>query len=319
MRLGSILLFLVSTLLLHGCIQSNDSDLDRIIDRDDKIIKEFIARNNITATETAIGFHYTKLIKNDVGNQFVNRDVIGIYYEIKTLEGRVIETYLDETKPAKLFLFNEGGLIPRAINFGASIAKVGESLILYVPSYLAYQEYSFSQLIPANANLIIQVKYARVFSSEEILEMEEVAIEQYIARSNLTGFTRTADGLFIRTTEPGDASSKAAGNGDIIRFNYNFSQLDSNIPLVTSNANTPFQITLGIGTNQRFLNLGLRGVTKSQKLEILVPHELGFGATIQVLPDLIRKDLIEKGFISSASITRPYEPIIFKAEIVEVR
>jgi FKBP-type peptidyl-prolyl cis-trans isomerase len=311
-------LFAVLLVLVQSCIQPLESDLDKIIERDDQILKNFISTNNIQATETAVGFYYNKEVTNDVGNQFANRDIIGIYYEIKTLEGRLIDSYLDESKAPKLFYYNEGGLIPKAINFAASVAKVGETLILYVPSYLGYQEFAFGQDIPANANLIIRVKYAKTYTLDDIKILEDQLMEEYIAINNLNGFTKSPEGIYIRTTQEGNAGAKAAGNGDQIRFNYNFGQLDSPTPLITSNPSTPFQITLGLGSNQQFLNLGMRGVRKGQKIEFLVPHDQGFGITIQVLPDIIRKELVEKALINSINIVRPFEPIVFKADIVEV-
>lgn len=314
-----IFLFVICALFTQSCIQNLDSDLDRIIERDDQLIKSFISSNNIQATETAVGFYYSKEVSNDVGNQFANRDIVGIFYEIKTLDGRVIDSYLDETKPAKLFYYNEGGLIPKVINFATSVAKVGETLVLYVPSYLGYQEFAFGQLIPAGTNLIIRVKYALAYSLEDVKGLEDQMMQQYIAANNLTGFTKSTDGIYIRTTQEGEAGSKVAANGDQVRFHYNFGQLDSTTPLVTSNVNTPFQITLGLGTNMKFLNSGMRGVLKGQKVEFLIPHDQAFGITIQVLPESIRKELIDKAYINSNNIVRPFEPIIFKAEIVEVR
>ncbi len=318
MKNRSYFLFAILLVLAQSCVQSLDSDLDRIIERDDQIIKNFISTNNIQATETAVGFYYRKEVVNDVGNQFANKDIIGIYYEIKTLEGNLIESYLDETKAPRLFYYNEGGIIPKVINFAASVAKVGETLILYVPSYLGYQEFALGQTIPANANLVIRVKYVQAFTLDDVRQIEDELMQQYIADNNLTGFTKSTDGIYIRTTQEGSAGTKEATNGDLIRFIYNFGQLDSTTPLVSSNPNTPFQMTLGLGTNLKFLNLGMRGVRKSQKIEFLVPHNQGFGITIQVLPGAIRKELIDKSLINSNNIARPFEPIIFKAEIVDV-
>jgi FKBP-type peptidyl-prolyl cis-trans isomerase len=311
-------LFAILFVLVQSCVQSLDSDLDRIIERDDKILKNFLSSNNIQATETAVGFYYTKEIINDVGNEFANKDIIGIYYEIKTLDGRLIETYLDEGKAPKLFYYNEGGLIPKVINFAASVAKTGETLVLYVPSYLGYQEFGFGQTIPADANLIIRVKYLQAYTLDDIRQMEDQLMQQYIVSNNLTGFTKSTEGIYIRTTQEGAAGSNTAANGDLIKFIYNFGQLDSTTPVVSSNVNNPFQITLGLGTNLKFINSGMRGVRKNQKIEFLIPHDQGFGITIQVLPEIIRKDLIDKSLINSNNIVRPFEPIVFKAEIVEV-
>lgn len=302
---------------ISGCFPEVESDLELAIERDDKLLADYLSRNNIDAIETQVGYFYQKDISNETGNQIVNNDNIGVYYEIKTIDGQLIEDYTDENKPPRIFRYTEGGLIPRAINFGSGLAKTGESFTLYVPSYLAYQDYSYQQLILPNSNLVIKVKYAETYTNNEIKEMEEEMILDYISEKNLEGFIKTADSIYVKTTKAGEAESKVTVNGDIINFTYKILQLDSQTPFAQSIGTTPFQVTVGSESNPKFLNFSLKGLKKGQEIEVIIPSHLGFGVSAQVFPFTIRKDLFDKGFLTQ--IARPFEPMIFKVTVTNIR
>src|SRR5690606_64431 len=108
---------------------------------------------------TQLGYYLRKDVEVEDGTQFTNNDIIGIYYEIKTLEGRLIDSYLDESKSPLIFKYAQNGLWPAAVSYASGLAKVGEELTLYVPSYLAYNTYSYQQLISSGDNLVVKVKY----------------------------------------------------------------------------------------------------------------------------------------------------------------
>jgi hypothetical protein len=193
----------IVSLILSGCLEPADSELQKTIDRDNELLQKYLDDNEINAIETPLGYYYKKEIANDLGNQIVNNDTLGIYYEIKTTEGHVIESYLDETKPPRLFHHSEGGLVPRAMNFASGLAKEGETLILYIPSYLAYLDYSYQQLIFPYSNLVVKVKYNKVYSTEELKTLEQSKIESYIEAKNLSGFQQIEDGLYRKITKSG--------------------------------------------------------------------------------------------------------------------
>ncbi|MCH6234621.1 FKBP-type peptidyl-prolyl cis-trans isomerase [Cognataquiflexum rubidum] len=302
---------------IAGCFPEVESDLQNAIDRDDRLLADYLSRNNIDATETQLGYFYKKIIPNETGNQIINNDIIGVYYEIRTIDGQLIENYTDESKSPKIYKHTEGGLIPRAINFASGLAKVGETFSLYIPSYLAYQEYNYQQLILPNSNLVVKVKYAETYTNAEIKEMEEEMILDYISEKNLEGFVKTADSIYVKTVKEGEAESKVATNRDEIRFTYKILQLDSENPIAQSTGNTPFQIMLGSESNPGFLNLSLKGLKKGQEIEVIIPSRLGFGLTAQVFPFSIRKDLFDKGYITQ--IARPFEPIIFKVAVTDIK
>lgn len=303
-------------LTLGSCLQGVDSDLEQAIERDDRLLKEFLERNEIEAIETPLGYFYAKEVESSASAQIVNNDIVGVYYEIRTINGQLIESYLDESKDPRIFRHTEEGLVPKAINFATGLAKEGEVFTLYVPSYLAYQDYSFQQLILPNSNLEIKVKYAKVFSEEEIKSMEEEMISDFIAENELLGFERTEEGLYIKIVNTTNEGTPAE-NGDIVGFTFSLNQLNETSPIAEgTNAADPTQISLGSSSNLDFLNLSMVGLTNNTEFEVLVPSHLAFGITTQVFPFQIRRDLFQNAYIPQ--VARPFEPLYFKAKIVGI-
>jgi len=310
-------LVVLTTLSFGACFPGLESDLEKAIERDDRLLKEFLERKNIQAIETPLGYYYVKEVTASTSNQIVNNDIVGVYYEIRTIDGQLIESYLDESKDPKIFKHSEGGLVPRAMNFAAGLAKEGEIFTLYVPSYLGYQEYTYQQLILPNSNLEIRIKYAKTYSEEEIKEREEELILKYIEEKELTGFERTEEGMYIKIVSSTNEGTPAE-DGDIVGFTFTLNQLGENQSIAEgTNAANPTQISLGSESNLDFLNLTMEGLTNNTEFEALVPSHLAFGVSTQVFPFQIRRDLFQKGFIPQ--IARPFEPLFFKAKIVEIK
>lgn len=317
MRKGLSFLSLVALFAVFSCFPNLESELEKAIERDDRLVQDFLQRNNIDAIETPLGYFYKKIESSATGNQVVNNDILGIYYEIRTINDQLIENYLDESKPPRIFSHSEGGMVPRAINFAAGLAKEGEVFELYVPSYLAYQDFSYQNLIFPSSNLKITVKFAKIFTEEEIEEWEDALILDYISENNLEGFEKTDDGYYIKILSDGDDESKEAEEGNVVAFTFRLFQLGESEALseMTNELNAP-QISLGSPINLDFLNLSMIGKKEQAEFEIISPSRLAYGPTTQVLPFVIRRELFDRGSISF--IARPFEPVMASFRMVQV-
>lgn len=311
------MLLIVLAAVMASCLSNQESDYEKIVSRDTRLLKAHFDRNGLTPIENPLGYFYQKIQSNDVGNQIVNKDILGIYYEIKTIDGQLIDSYLDETKPQRIFLHDEGGLVPRVMNFSSGLAKEGETFMIYSPSFLAYQEYSFEQLILPNSNLEIKIKYASILSEDEVEDLEENLIQAYLEEQGKVGFERTEDGLYLKIIDESEADAKVAALNDIVSFDFELTQLGSSTAISKSSANAPLSAKVGDTGNLKFLNLILKDSKAGMKIEVYSPSQLAFGATSQVFPYQIRQDLFNKGALNS--MARPFEPIYFKATIKEVK
>ncbi|GAB2624580.1 FKBP-type peptidyl-prolyl cis-trans isomerase [Belliella aquatica] len=315
MKLPSLLIVLLA--VMTSCLSDQASDYEKIVNRDTRLLKAYLERNGIDAIENPLGYFYQKAESNDVGNQIVNKDILGIYYEIKTIDGQLIDSYLDETKLPRIFLHDEGGLVPRVMNFSSGLGKEGETFIIYAPSFLAYQEYSFQQLILPNSNLEIKIKYASILSEEEVEDLEDSLIQAYLEEQGKIGFERTEEGLYVKITDESATDAKVAAVDDIVAFEFELTQMGSETVISKTNANSPLQVKVGDQGNLDFLNLILKDSKAGMKIEVFSPSQLAFGTTAQVFPFQIRQDLFNKGALNS--VARPFEPIFFKTTIKEVK
>jgi len=308
---------IVFALGLNACLPEVESEMDKIIERDDQLLQAYITQNNITAQRTQMGYYYTKELEVDGATQITNNSILGIYYNIKTIDGQVIESYTPEDGAPRLFLHGEQGIIPRVINFAAGLAREGEVVRLYTPSYLAYGNYGYQQLILPNSNLDITVTYAKIYSADEIKALEDQRMQEYIAQNDLEGFTKTAEGAYIRILEPGEVESDTTRNGSNIHFNYELFHINETEPFLRQAQNTgAVNIIVGAQNNLKFLNIAFLGHTKETKIELLVPSHLAYGPTIQVIPEVIRKDLIDKDLIKEP--VKAFHPLRFVARVKRI-
>lgn len=301
--------------LTTGCLQETESDYEKTVKRDDAVLEQYISSNSIDATKTQLGYYYRKDVEVDEGPQFVNNDVIGIYYEIKTIEGHLIDSYLDENKTPLIFKYTQNGLWPAAVGYAAGLARVGEEVTLFVPSYLAYNTYSYQQLISSGANLIVKAKYVNKYTEQQLKQLEDDKIQAYIEENDLEGFEKKDSGIYVKIVEEGEG--EPSKNGNTVTFSYKLFQMGVTKPISESGVNQNPSISLGSQNNMEYLNKSLVNLPEGTEIEVLAPSHVAYGETIQVIPQEIRMDLVAKGELQQ--IAAPYEPIRFNAEIIKIQ
>lgn len=303
-------------LLMTACLKETESDLDRAIERDNAIMENYIANNNIDATRTQSGFYYEKISEVPEGSQFVNNDYIGIYYEIKTIDGQLIDSYLDESREPVIFKYNNEGIWPIVLAYAAGVSREGEELMVYSPSYLAFGNYGYQQLILPASNLVIRVKFAKKYTVNELKQREEEIIQQYMEENELEGFELIDTGIYGRTVEDGDESKTSSKLGSNVTIDFKLYQLgETEATFESSATNRP---TISVGNSQlEFLNKSLNGVYPEEKIEVIATSFAAYEGSIQIIPKAIRKDLVEKG--ENIDMVRPFTPIVFEAKILAVQ
>jgi FKBP-type peptidyl-prolyl cis-trans isomerase len=84
-----------------------------------------------------------------------------------------------------------------------------------VPSRKAFGRNGSGQ-IPGNASLDYTVK---VLERSKLAEYEDAVIQNYLSKNSLSGFTKSADNIWYKISEPG-TGSKIIGLDSTITFNY---------------------------------------------------------------------------------------------------
>ncbi len=126
---------------------------------DDKIITDFLAKNNITAQKTASGLYYV-ITKPGAGENAVAGKTVKVKYTGRTLDGSIFDSNIEKgfnTLEPLEFGLGQKQVIP-GWDEGIALLNKGAKATLYIPSNLAYGEQSPTPKIPANGILMFDVE-----------------------------------------------------------------------------------------------------------------------------------------------------------------
>ncbi len=144
LKINLLLLFTAFVVLLGSCSKDN-FDAEKQAIKDDSLIVDFIAKNNIPATKHASGLYY-QIITPGTGANPTSASTVSVNYEGKLLNGSTFD------KSSTTATFPLAQVIP-GWTIGVPLVKVGGKIRLIVPSGLAYGNRSPGAGIPQNAVL----------------------------------------------------------------------------------------------------------------------------------------------------------------------
>lgn len=134
--------------------------------KDEKVIKEYMDKNKITAAPTAEGV-YIAVKEEGTGAQPKEGDTVYVHYTGKLLDGTMFDSSLDSTlrpgmkiEPIK-FPIGRGYVI-KGWDAGIAALKKGSKATLIIPSTLAYGLQGSPPAIPGNAVLTFDVELVDV-------------------------------------------------------------------------------------------------------------------------------------------------------------
>jgi FKBP-type peptidyl-prolyl cis-trans isomerase FkpA len=126
---------------------------------DDKLITEYLAKNNITAQKTASGLYYV-ISQPGTGANATAGQTVKVMYTGKLLDGKVFDSNIDPQfqHPEPLeFPLGKGNVIP-GWDEGIALLNKGAKATLFVPSPLAYGAQGNQGMIAPNSILIFDVE-----------------------------------------------------------------------------------------------------------------------------------------------------------------
>ena len=130
---------------------------------DDKIIQDYLAKNNIKAEKTASGLYYM-ITKEGTGDKIAAGKSVTVWYTGKLLGGKTFDSNMDSA-----FHHNEpftvkigaGQVIP-GWDEGVQLLKKGSKATLFIPSPIAYGEHAAGPEVPANSILVFDMEVTDV-------------------------------------------------------------------------------------------------------------------------------------------------------------
>ena len=267
---------------------------------DDKLMKEYFAKNNVKPTKTASGMYYT-ISKEGEGAKIEAGQTVSVNYTGKLIDGKTFDSNEDSTfHHMEPFTLEVGkGRVIKGWDEGLQLLKKGSKATLYIPSGLAYGSQDRNP-IPANSVLIFNVTITDVKSAEEAKKeaeekaekrkaemaekqgkqkgIEEKELTDYFAKNNIHP-TKTASGMYYTITKEGTGETAKAGQK--VSMSYLGKLLDGKVfdKNVDDNfVNTkPFSFTLGQHQVIAGWDEGVQLLKKGTRATFYLPSTLAYG------------------------------------------
>ena len=126
------------------------------LDIDQKIIEDYIAKNNLKTTKTASGLHYITTAAGS-GPNIAAGNTVSVLYAGKLLNGTVFDSSEKQGGKPSEFQIGVGMVIP-GWDEGILTMKNGGKSTFIIPSSLAYGEQGSAGVIPPNSVLLFDVE-----------------------------------------------------------------------------------------------------------------------------------------------------------------
>ncbi|MCC7379308.1 MAG: FKBP-type peptidyl-prolyl cis-trans isomerase, partial [Chitinophagaceae bacterium] len=162
-------------------------------EKDDKLIQEYLTKNNIKAQKTKWGT-YVAITTEGTGEKLNSDNIAVLNYTGRTLDsGKVFDSNTDpkfkHVEPLEVNLGQFGGMI---LGFTDALLqmKKGTKATIYIPSVLAYGATGRGENIKPNENLIFDIDVTDATTEEEAIAKQQALQDKMIQEQK-----RVADSL----------------------------------------------------------------------------------------------------------------------------
>jgi peptidylprolyl isomerase/FKBP-type peptidyl-prolyl cis-trans isomerase FkpA/FKBP-type peptidyl-prolyl cis-trans isomerase FklB len=168
MKLSILYTLIGFALCMQACKSKSSIDSELLINREDQIIREYIAERNINASKLPSGMYYQNIAQGS-GEKPVLGDTLRVHYTGNIIYSYIFDSSRFRDAPFELILGASG---TGAVISGWTIAlldmRVGERGIFFIPSYLAYSSSgqqdrnTGTRIIPPNSVLIFDIELLQI-------------------------------------------------------------------------------------------------------------------------------------------------------------
>ncbi|WP_413669791.1 FKBP-type peptidyl-prolyl cis-trans isomerase [Mucilaginibacter sp. Mucisp86] len=278
------LLVLISIGFMSCRKDRNDPDIKQY---DQTQIQNYISANGITGmlrdtTDGDTTGIYYKILSQGRGTPMDYSDQISFVFTIRSLDGKFVSVDSINTNHFYGYLGHVSNSLPKGVQIAIHnlIKYKGTAARVIVPSHLAYGVNGYGSGSSSNANTHIAGNqsldyYINVVSNQEVYD--DAIINNYIKAKSLTGFTKTADGVYIKVATPGTGLDQI-NTDSYITCTYSGKFLNDNVFDSTSNqgaTSSSFTVNaLALGVQE-----GLKGQTAGSAVSMIIPSRFGYGTT----------------------------------------
>ncbi|MEO9966964.1 MAG: FKBP-type peptidyl-prolyl cis-trans isomerase [Reichenbachiella sp.] len=307
--------------------QCSDSSDDTTVDQDaidQATIEEFLTENEIVAIADGSGIHYS-IIDTVLTGAPAAGSILSIYYSARILNGSAYDenTRSNSNDSVKLKQ-GVGAVYPVGLDVGLGLMREGETFKFYIPSSLAYGDYSFSSLIPENSILEIEIELAAVQNEADILSEQLTAIDAYILDEALNNTTiNPLDSIEYLAAEQIYYKRMVAGTADDTLRQNDFatiSYIGTNLLKEEFDRRPSAEpLTYTFGANAIIVGLddGVSAMERGETALIILPSHKAYGESAFVIPSYRKQDFVDLEIIPQyAAKVAPYEVLIFETSLL---
>lgn len=260
--------YTIPVFLLLAILVSCEKEYETIDVIDDRNVKEYIEQNKINAQEYQGTGIYFQVVSPGTGPELQYSDRVPAIITMRSLDGNYVS--VDTFNIANRYYNFLGYFNPEAIRLGVKevLKRSNGTVRMIVPSRLAFGR-NGSNTIPGNASLDITV---RVLDISKLDDYEDFTIRKYLELNSLTGFTKTASGLYYKIGQPGTGSPITTDS--TIVANYSGKLLNG---FVFDRALAGSEATFSLNSLVKGWREAVPLIKQGGSIRLIVPSSLGYG------------------------------------------
>lgn len=259
----NIIGFIVLAALLAACTK----EYATIEEQDKQLVQAYIQTNNLNMQQYQQTGIYYQVIKQGTGPDLNFNLQIPILYTVKSLDGQFAALDTFNNRYANYFGYFKPDSLREVIKH--ALVKQGGTVRIIIPSRFAYGK-SGSGSIPGNSSLDYTLT---AITADKLAEYEDFTITQYLQANNLTGFTKTASGLYYKIGLPGDGTA-VISDASSLTLEYTGKLFSGTVFDKTATGSFANFILGGLIQGWRE---ALPLIKKGGSIRIIVPSSLGYG------------------------------------------
>ncbi|MHB1178756.1 MAG: FKBP-type peptidyl-prolyl cis-trans isomerase [Daejeonella sp.] len=235
---------------------------------DDRNLTTYIQQNKLNVTEYKDTGIYYEVLEPGTGPNVEYSEELPLIFTKRSLDGKYVstDTFSINNRDYRFL----GYVNPEGVRVGVKevLKKKSGSIRMLIPSRLAFGRNGVGD-IPGNASLDITVK---VLDKSKINEYEDFSIKKYMAANSLTGFTKTASGLYYKIDQPGTGSPIAVDS--TIAAEYSGKLLNG---VVFDRALTGSPVSFRLNEVIKGWQEAIPLIKQGGSIRMILPSSLGYG------------------------------------------
>jgi FKBP-type peptidyl-prolyl cis-trans isomerase FkpA len=261
----NIIGFIMLATVLAACTK----EYATIEEQDKEMVQNYIQTNNLTMLQYQQTGIYYQVTNPGTGPDLDYSVKIPLIYTVKTLDGQYSALDTFNNRYANYFGYFKPDSLREVIKH--ALVKQGGTVRVIIPSRFAFGK-SGSGSIPGNSSLDYTIT---AITADKLPEYEDYTINQYLQTNNLTGFTKTASGLYYKIGLAGDGT-EVIDDESVLTLEYTGKLFNGT---VFDQTTTGSNAILVLGSLIEGWKEALPFIKKGGNIRILLPSSLGYGVT----------------------------------------